>query len=83
MAKTGSSVAVVKACRKGVYHKETYRKRAYYKRAYHKGTYHKESSISSRVGIGGKVGISGKVGIRASSSKNRASSIVYSRGVGE
>ena len=57
--------------------------------------YYKKSSISSKVGIGGKVGISSRVSIGANPSKDifglskvtlllyRASSMVYSRGIGE
>ena len=59
------------------------------------GAYYEKGGISSRVGIRGKIGISSKIGIGASPSKDifgpsrvtlllhRASSVVYSRGVGE
>ena len=59
------------------------------------GAYRKKGGIGGRVGIRGKVSISGKAGIGASPSKDifrlsrvtlllyKASSIVYSGGVGE
>ena len=71
-------MAVARACCKG---------------AYREGACRKDSGISSSVGIGGRAG--GRVGIGASSSKDafrpsrvplllhRASSIVYSGGVGK
>ena len=77
------------AYREGAYRKGAYRKGAYHEGAYRKGAYRKEGSINSRVGI------SGRVGIGASSIKDvfrpsrvplllyRASSIVYSGGVGK
>ena len=77
-AKIGSSVAVVRACREGACYKE--------------GGIGSKVGVDSRVGIGGRVGISGRVGIGASPGKDifrlslllyRASSIVYSGGVGE
>jgi hypothetical protein len=95
IAETGSSIAVVGACYKGACCKGACYKGACYKGACRKGACYKEGSISSRVGIRGRVGINGRVGIEASSSKDafrlsrvplllyRASSIVYSGGVGE
>ena len=87
-AKTGSSVAVVGvyyegACCKGACRKGAYCKGTCHKGAYCKGACRKESGISGRVGIRGKVGIGSKTGIKASFSKDRASPIVYSGGVGK
>ena len=83
-------MAVVGACCEGACHEGTC-----HKGACHKGAYGKEGGISGKVGIGGRVGISNRAGIGASSSKDafrplgvplllhRASSIVYSGGVGK
>ena len=79
----GSSVAVVRAYRKGIYYKGAYYEGAYYKKTYHKGACCKESSINNRVVIRGRVGISGKVSIEVSFSKDRALFIIYSREVGK
>jgi hypothetical protein len=78
-AKIGSSVAVVGACCKGACRKE--------------GGISSRVGASGRVGAGGRVGTSGRVGISRRVGKDafrpsrvplyRASSIVYSGGVGE
>ena len=88
-------MAVVGACCEGVCCEGACREGACYKGAYRKGACRKEGGISNRVGIGGRVGIGSRVGIGVSSSKDtfrpsrvplllhRASSVVYSGGVGE
>ena len=80
-AKTGSSMAIVKAYCEGACYKKAYYKGACYKKTCHKKAYCKKSSIDSRVGIRGKANISGKVSIKVSSSKDKALSVVYNRGV--
>ena len=84
IAETGSGVAVAGACCKGACCKGAYREGAC-----REGACRKEGGIGGRVGIGGRAGIgvsSGKDAFRPSEVPlllHRASSIVYSGGVGE
>jgi len=78
-AETGSSVAVVGACQEGAYREGACRE----------GACRKEGDIGGRVGVGGRVGIGASCGkdafrlFRVPLPLHRASSVVYSGGVGE